>query len=323
MSEKPKSFVDLNIVREGIPGQANLEGLTNFNLATDEIPHPEIADLLRTINRRFDRFPLKTRAFGLYTNNRINILGNKETVKVPSFLPAWRVAGPRGLAAFVNAVPYIPGSGPDHMDARVLFGLILAGEVLIDAWESWAKVSNSTALARAGAAVYSKMVFKVVDRIAGTGADRMRADQLKYLLAKYFMLNLMGMTPGDGPDAIAAAAVKSTTQGALDAFEGQVAEAAGRGDQAGLYACGLFDLVAALSASSPWLSRLTRRGFTQTLHALYGAPAMLAAEDFGYFMVALVTHQAGSELVNSYAFAPVFEPDGTDAIAEFARLVDG
>jgi hypothetical protein len=320
VADTPKSILTLSIIGQAFPDHASLAALTRFSLARDEIPHAEIEDLLRSINRRFDRFPMKARALHLYTNNRIQLLGNKETVVVPAMLPAWRVATTHGVAAYVNAVPYVPAAGAAAMDVRRLFGLILAGAVLVDTLELWPRVSSSLALAKAGALVYSRMMFKVVDRIAGTGADRMRSDQVKYVFAKYYLLNMMGMDPSEATEALAQSVTSGTTVPGLQAFENAVAAGTDSADQGALYGQGLLDFLRAVSLADSWLGRLTARGFLQAFAAMYGAPAMLASEDFGFFMVALVLHQSGSEIINSYAFDPIYGSEGEEVIAEFARL---
>jgi hypothetical protein len=346
MANQPKPFVSLSLIGQAYPDKSKLAALTHFALDRDEIPHSEIEDSLRVISRRFERFPLKGRALYLYTNQRIHLLGNKETVQVPSFLPGWRVGSSRGVSAFVNAVPYVPAAGPDRMDVRKLFGLILVGQILIDTNEQWGRITNSLSLAKSSAAVYSRLMFKVVDRICGTGSDRMRSDQVKYVFAKYFLLNMLSMSATEGVEAIASDIAKTTAVPALLAFEaamvpksddridmesgmsalllsGSKEPPAPTGDdKPGTYSLGLIDFLQALKGADQWLARLTARGFLQTFVSMYNASALLAAEDAGYFFATLATHQAGADMVNSFAFDPVYGNEGPDVLVDFARLCD-
>lgn len=320
MATPPKSITALSIVATAFPDPAQLRALTQFVLDRDRVPHAEVEDALRAINRRFDRFPLKTRVLDLYTNNRIILLCNPETVKVPSLLPAWRVATDRGPTAYVNLTPYAPQAGAGAIDVRRLFGLLLFGEVLIDSLTAWPKLQASLALAKAGARVYSAMMFKIADRLLGVSADPLHTDQLRYVFAKYFTVNMLGRETSETTDAIAMALRPASSPAALAAFEGAVAEGSKLITQADLYSLNLIDFLQALSRSDRWMARLTARGFLQAFSSLYNPPALLAAEDACYFLAVLASHQAGAEIVQSYAFDPVYVPVGDDVVTEFARL---
>jgi hypothetical protein len=320
MADQPKPFISLSLVRQTLPQDAQLKGLTQFSEERDGIPHEDIAETLRNISRRFDRFPLKSRALDLYSNRRIHLLGNKETVKVPTFLPGWRVAAPRGVTSFVNAVPYIPASGVQNIDPRKLFGLILLGQILVDTIDSWPRISSSAALATAGATVYSRMMFKIADRIAGTGSDRMRSDQVKYLFAKYFLIGMMGAEPGEAVDAAANDVAPGTAVAALEAFEANAAYKSDKDDQKAFYGVGILDFISQMSKADDWLGRLTSRGFIQAFTSLYNTPSLLACEDAAFFFAMLANHQAGSELISSYSFDPIYGNEGPEVLLELARL---
>ena len=321
MSAQPKPFLSLSLARQALPTQEDVDALQRVVPDRDGIAHADIEDLLRTIARRFSNLPLKGPTLDLYSNLRITLLGNRETVRVPTVIPGWRVAGPHGvIGAVVNAVPYVPAAGPGEMDARRLFGLLSVGAVLVLAYDAWPKLSNSLDLAKTGGAVYSRMMHKVADRITAAGADRMRSDQLKYCFAKYFGVGMLGRQTGDAADAAAAVSVTGTSRPALEQFEADAAAAAGAADQAALYALPLIEFLKALSGAAAWASRITARGFLQAFTALYGAPALLAAEDASYFLAVLATHQSGAEIVSSFSFDPVYGHEGDEAIAELVRV---
>jgi hypothetical protein len=321
MSATPKPFLSLSLVRQALPSQGDIEALQRVVPERDQIPHAELEDSLRTIARRFANLPLKGLALDLYTNRRVTLLGNKETVKLPSVIPGWRVGGQNGrISAIVNAVPYVPAAGAAEMDARRLFGLLSVGAVLVSTYDAWGKLHASMTLAKAGGVVYARMMHKVADRITAAGTDRMRSDQLKYVFAKYFGIGMLGRSVGDTTDAIAATATLGTAKGALDQFEADLAAAANTEDQSALYALPLVDFLRALSGAAQWTSRITSRSFIQAFTSLYGPPSLLAAEDASYFLALLATHQAGAEMVSSFSLDPVYGKEGDDALDELMRL---
>ena len=319
---QPKSLRDLSLVKLAFPSQDKLADLTKFVLTRDGVPHAQLEDGLRAISRRFERFPLKGRSLDLYTNNRIQLLSNKETVQVPTLLPAWRVAGPNGqVQALVNVTQYAPAAGAGAMDVRKLFGFLVLGAVLVDTYDSWGKICASAPLAKSASTVYARMMHKVVDRITGVGMDRMRSDQVKFVFAKYFLVNMLQRPANETTDAIAKSATAGTADNALADFEVSVATGAGIQNQAELYALGVMEFVDAMSKSAPWMHRLNSRGFLQNLTSMYDPPVMLAAEDAGYFLAIAATHQAGAEIVKSFGFDPVYGNEGDAMLDEFARLV--
>lgn len=318
---QPKSIQDLSLVRLSFPSLEKLVDLVNLPLERDGVKHEELEDVLRAISRRFERSSLMGRTLDLYTNNRIHLLNNKETVKVPTMLPAWRVGGERGVQAYVNVTPYSPAGGAGDMEARKLFGFLILGAVLIETHAKWDKVSGSTQIAKDGAIVYASMMHKVVDRVTGAGMDRLRSDQIKYVFAKYFLVSMLGRQAGETTDALALGATKQTSVGVLSDFEAKVADAAGKGTQTELYSLGLLDFVTALCKSAPWFSRLTARSFVQVFTSMYQPPALLMAEDAGYFLAMTATHQIGAEIVSGYAFEPVYGKEGDSLVDGLAGAI--
>ena len=319
---QPKSLRDLSLVKLAFSSQEKLADLSKFVLTRDAVPHAQLEDGLRAISRRFERFPLKGRALDLYTNNRIQLLSNKETVAVPTLLPAWRVAGPNGqVQAWVNVTQYAPAAGAGQMDVRKLFGFIVLGAVLVDTYESWGKISASMPLAKSGSVVYARMMHKVIDRITGIGMDRMRSDQVKFVLAKYFLIGMMGRPANETTDSIATAATAGSANNALVDFESALGQAAGAASQAELYSKGSLDFIDALAKAAPWMARLTARGFVQNFSSMYGPPSLLMAEDAGYFYALMATHQAGAEIISGFSFDPVYGREGDEALDEMTRLV--
>jgi hypothetical protein len=319
---QPKPLSSLSLVKLAFPSTDKLKDLTQFALERDGVSHAEMEDGLRAISRRFERFPLKGRALDLYTNNRINLLANKETVHVPTLLPAWRVAGADGrVQAMVNVTPYVPAAGAGQMDVRKMFGFIVLGAVLVDTYDNWPKISASATLAKSASTVYARAMHKVVDRITGIGMDRMRSDQIKFAFAKFFLVSMLMRAANETTDAIAKSATLGTADNALADFEVAIATAAGVQNQNELYALGFTEFVDAMAKSTPWMQRLTSRGFIQNLTSMYDPPILMAAEDAGYFLAVLATHQAGAEIVKGFGFDPVYGKEGDETLDELARLV--
>ena len=317
----PKPLRDLALIKLSFADQSKLAALS-INFERDSVPHVQLEESLRAISRRFERFAMKNRVLDLYTNNRIVLVSNRETVQIPSVLPAWRLNGTNGVIACVNVTQYTPHSGAGDIDARKLFGFMSIGAVLVDAHTQWNKVSASVKLSKASAAVYSRMMFKVIDRIAGVGSDRLRSDQIKFLMAKYYLIGMLGRAAGEATDALATNTVTiGSSNAAIVDFETSVATAAGAPSQIALYSLPISNFIEALGKSAPWLNRLTFRGFLQNFASLYDPPSVLMMEDATYFLALMSSHQCGAEIIKSFSFDGVYGKEGDEAIDELARLV--
>jgi hypothetical protein len=321
MRHQPKSLRELSLIKLSFPDLNKLAAIANLSAARDGATHADLEDSLKSISRRFERFSLKTRALDLYTNNRIAILVNKETVQVPMILPGWRIKGLNdNIVGVVNVVPYVPASGISNMDVRTLFSLMLVSTVLIDTYDHWNKISTSLPIAKNGAIVYTRFIHKVIDRLTGIGLDRLRSDQIKYILAKYFLINLLGREPSETTDNIALGATIGSAQTALVDFENTLGEVIAAKTQADIYGLGFLEFIDAIGKSTPWLNRLTSRAFIQAYTSMYRPAALLAAEDASYFLAILATHQAGSEIASGFAIDPAYGKEGDLILDELARL---
>lgn len=318
----PPSLATLSLIKSIYPDTARLHALTQYSLQRDAASHAELEDSLRSISRRFERFPLKGRALDLYTNNRVYLLTNKETVTVPSTLLGWRVAGSQGqVQAWVNTVQYLPAAGVGALDIRKLFGFLVYGAVLVDSYEKWPKLCASAILGKNLGIVYARTLHKIVDRLAGVGMDRMHSDQVKYAFAKYMLVHMLQRTPNEGTDLLAREATAGSANSALADFEAGIATQAKVANQAELYSLGFLEFVDAMAQSTPWLQRVTARTFIQNVGMLYDPAIMLGLEDASYFLAILATHEAGAELVKSFSFDPVYGREGDTIIDEYTRLV--
>ena len=316
----PKPLRDLALIKLSFSDSTKLQSLI-VNLERDGIQHADIEDSLRVISRRFERFSLKGRVIDLYSNNRIFLLSNKETIQVPAIVPAWRMGGTNGVVAYVNLTQYTPYAGAREIDSRKLFGFMTIGAVLVDTYTQWNKITASVKLLTAGSKVYSRMMFRVIDRITGIGTERLRSDQLKYVLAKYFLIGMAGRVANDATDAIAMSATNGTGVTALINFENNIAAIAKVDSQTELYTLPITTFIDSIGKSAQWLNRLNFRNFLQNFASLYDPPSILMMEDLGYFFALAATHQSGSEIIKGFSFDTVYGKEGDEMIDELARLV--
>ena len=295
--------------------------LMNYNPNDDGIPHADLEESLRVIQRRYN-FPLKSAVLSRYTDGEITLLGN-ERVNVISSLPAWRITkGSAGKChTFVNAVPYIPALKQTEMNHRRIYTLLQFGTVLQIAYERESKILTNASIARIGSGIYSRMMLKVVDRIVTLGRDVSQRDKLRYIFAKYFLANMLSRPLNDTTDGIA----RSTTSGktsnmALESFEEAAVSASGFNSASSFYSNNLMDFLRSVNQSDRIFSKLTVREFIRTFIKLYGAPAAFAMEEVGYFLAVIAAHTAGAEFVYSFSLDPVAGSFGEELISDLSSI---
>ena len=295
--------------------------IMTYNPVDDGIPHADLEESLKVIQRRY-AFPLKSAVLDYYTNDRITLLGSKR-VNVVTSMPAWRVVKgtPKRCHVFVNAVPYIPASSRTEMNHRRIYTLLQIGAVLAISYDHERRVLASSTISRLGSGIYARMMLKVVDRVVTLGRDMMYRDHLRYVFAKYFLVNMMERPSNETTDGLARSATSGKTSRVnLETFEETLVSSSGASNAQTLYDKNIMDFLKSMSQSDRKLSRMTVRSFIQTYIKLYGAPATFAMEEIGYFLAIMASHTTGAELVYSFSLDPVVGTYGDDMISELSGI---
>ena len=318
-----KNFDELSLLKMSFKNfESASNEMKNLYPGRDSIPHKDIEEILKVINRRF-KFPLKEITFDFYTNDRIVLLGNQETVKVQLVLPAWlKQSQSENIVAYVNLTPYLSGN-IDNINNRLLYGFMQYGASLILARKFDLKLSSSNVIAKEGSVLYARMMSKIFDRIASISIDKIKLDKIRYTFAKYFLINLMGFPVDSASIEIYAkgATTNTATENILNQFENNFAITANAKDQQSLYSLDLLTFISFLIKSTPWLSKITTRAFIQDFIALFNASSFLAMESFAYFLATMASLETGAEIIKSYSFEPLFGKEGEKVVAEFVRLI--
>ena len=314
-----KSFSELDTAKGILTSESVKKTLTSVVLSRDEVKAEDIAEPLRVINRRFS-FSLKHRTLELYGNKRVVLLGNKETIKLPQTIPAWTVAdNVRGYITYVNFTPYMPNN-IENIDTRKLYGMLQFATVMNETIKYYDKLSYNNTMLKLGAQLYSSLMLKVFDKIAGVSMDQLHKNQLVYFFAKYFMINLLGRKPNETIDAIAHNLTSESGIVAKESFESGIAVELKAESQTDLYSHGILDTIKAVTNSKDWLNKVNNRNFVQNYLGLYGATALFGMERIDYFLAMVASYVIDAGIVNDYSLATIFGRDASILYDEFVRL---
>lgn len=315
-----KAFSTLDTVKSILATKNISNTLTNVVLSRDEVQAELIAEPLRTINRRFS-FASKHRTLELYGNKKVILLSNKETLQLPQTLPAWTAAdNVRGYVTYVNFTPFMPNNLDSTDITRKLYAMLQFGTVMNESVKYYDKLAYSNNILKLGAKLYSGLMVKVFDKIAGVGIDPLHKNQLTFFFAKYFMINLLGRKPSESIDAIAHNLTIDSGRLAKESFETAVGEEMNVTTQTDLYGKGILETIKAVTESKDWLNKVNNRNFVQNYLGLYGAAALIGMERIDYFLAIVASYTIDAGIVNDYSLATVFGRDANDLYSEFVRL---
>ena len=265
--------------------------MAQYSSPLDDLPRNLLEDELRTIQKRFS-FPTKNKVMGDLASERIVPILNKDRVNIPTSVPAYLVRRNNKPAVVVNFTPYVRKNADEtelYGDTRQMFALMQTGSILLGCFERWNSISNDQEIAKTGCLVFSKLVSKVIDKLYATNIDPFKADKVRYLAAKYFLLNLLEKADTDNVRHIASTVCKTMTNNAIMNFDQSLPEH-------GFDDLGTF--VELIATYVEGCSSLEFRTFTRVWMQMYQPSTVFALEYLPYFFHMIFSVSVGAHLNN-------------------------
>ena len=168
------------------------------------LPDDLMEEHLNVISRRY-RFTNVQEIVDLARKERVVVTAYEKT-QIPPFIPSWLVYNTsRQVVAVVNAAPYTKiQKNIIDIDTKRLFGLLMIGMLNLKLYGSNVKIVNNVPVLTTLTKIYTRMVMKVLDRNYSVNLDKVKSDQISYLVAKFFLINVVGKTDNDTVKSIAA-----------------------------------------------------------------------------------------------------------------------
>ena len=169
---------------------------------SNKLPEELVNEHLATITRRY-KFQDTIQIVELAKQGRIIVMAS-ENSKIPAFIPCWLVRENNEVCAVVNASPYTKIQKNDcDIDVKRFFGLLQIGMLNLKAYSAYNKIVNSVPLLTTLCKIYTRLMMKVLDRNYAVNLDKAKADQISYLIAKFFLINCIGRTDSTSTQSIA------------------------------------------------------------------------------------------------------------------------
>ena len=173
--------------------------LTNLSIDKDIVTIDDLSENLTVIKRRFNHL-LKTKVIKDLEDGNIIMLYNPETlIDVPATFPSWLYNHNGEAVAIVNLSKYATKDRDGHINIenRTLFTLMQSGTVLREMYLNWSKVNMNMEVLKLSSKIYTKMFSKVLDKLYGISLNELHADQLNFVVSKFFLLHVMEKSDTD------------------------------------------------------------------------------------------------------------------------------
>jgi hypothetical protein len=270
------------------------EKMISYSPTMDNLDLKLLEDELNIIQKRFS-FPLKNKVIDeLHSKKRIVPIFNKDRIKIPTSIPAYLYNLNGKPVSLVNLTNYgnKDKNGEFHIDTRQLFAVMQTGVVTLGCYENWNAISMNQSVAKLGASIYSKIFSKVLDKMFAVNLDPIKADKVRFIASKFFLLNVLGKTNGETVNNIAYGnCLNGTTRTTILAFDQSLPQTAYKR---------LDDFINAIAQTVEGCHTLTIRTFLDTYIKMYALSAIFALEYFPYFCHMLFSVAVGAHINSEY-----------------------
>ena len=259
----------------------------------DVVEMTSIEDEIKNISKRFNT-SLKERILSQYISGNIILAHNTEYLgNVPITIPAWTTMYKDKVVAVSNLTKICTGNNiKPNIQERELFAALHYGYVVQEFATNRGKYINSAEFRKLGATVYSELLLKIFDKLYSLKASKVNLVATRYVLAKFFYINHLGLennkTTDDACYAIA-------SKGLPTAFNMILEVTADISDKT-------YDNIYELFESLKNIGGLGRLDFKLVLQEyllLYGEPMLLGLENLPLFTANIVTALISSRYVRS------------------------
>ena len=312
-----KTFAEGSVITlfQGVLG--NLNDLANI-LPSDILPAKSYNEVLSYLVKR-EKSPLFLRAVDDLTSGRITFLYGKRFEKIPSFLPLIGRKMPTGhVNVVVNMNLYgkmkeVKNSTERLFDvqARTLYGLLIGAHLYRISIENENRIFNSAVVLKGTCSFYAAAMVKALDRNFGISANGVAEDQIRYLFAKFFLINVLGKEPGDIVNSYAIAAVTKTSPSVVQLIDKET--------DPNTFAS-MESFLSFLVIKFSRLEKLTVRSLYGQVANMFRSPAIMMVEFAPYILINLAFFVAAANINNEAAIAGIVKKEHTDIFTEIYRL---
>lgn len=256
------------------------ERMLSYNEITDKVSESAIEEHIQIIKKRYT-FPLKVKTINTYQNGKIVFAYNKSKAPIPSYIPCYLMVDPKTKTPIaVSNVTLLSTLNQErtnlNINTRQLYTLMQTATITLGCLNNWNAITMNQNINKTGADIYSKIFTKVLDRMFAVNLDVNKTDKIKFIAAKFFLINILEKTNEGNINTVANACTSGTASlNTLLSF----------GQQFPKECFSSFDkFIETLSEQVDGLGELNLRNYLDNYMRMYGVSALLALEYFPAFV---------------------------------------
>lgn len=274
--------------------------MNSYEPSSDNLSPSAIVDNLNTIQKRFN-YPLKNKVIDDLKKERVIPIHNKVRVQIPSCIPAYLIVHPqtKKITSIANTTLYgvMLKDGTLQIDNRQLYAVLQTASLTLGCYENWNSLIMNQNICKQGSMMYAKMFTKVLDKMFAL-LDPIKSDKIKFITAKFFLLNVLGKADGSNVRNMAqSACTNNTSLSTLQSFE-ETFQPEDFTD--------LSTFLKALTVNVEGFGHLTIRTFLDSFIKMYGSSSILALEYFPAFCHMIFSALLGAHLNSEYVIVGLF-----------------
>lgn len=278
-----------------------------------------IEDLYSSFNmiRKNFRYPLKNRVIDGVRNGSIVMKYNEKGSIPPSCFPWFLIEQGKKTKAVVilnNIVTdYDPESGACQVSNNVQLYCLLESALMGLILKNNPKITLNNVLISEGSSLYSEMFIKVFNKEFALNVNLQISNTVKFLVSKFFLVNLLGMDPEDERiDNYAYNNCRNPNKMMIDQismdFNKECFDDLSK----------LLQSIASHPSIAPYVKNLTVRGFLDRTMIMYNPSILLAFESLPYFLGNINSVFMGAFLNNQRMLEPLVDKRATTLLTFIA-----
>lgn len=261
--------------------------------------------------KKYVKSALKPKILSELQSGRIKLIYAPDSVMKMSSVPFVMTKNNGELCAnvFVSSFGNRRVDGQVNVDYRKLYALMESAYMARQFVSKYDRFKNNGAILQ-GCILYANMFAKPINKKFNLHLDKTKENYLLFLAAKFYLINVVGLTNEDIIFNTAMKACKAGNPILLKEADLQI-------DIDAFKNLGTFIEALKDDTLNLGLSTLTGRGFLENYISLYGGAAVFALEMFPYFLFVINATINSMGLVNNYSLEDLVEKQGPKILTQF------
>lgn len=312
-----KSIASCSIFQEQDKSLKLVDRIKSYDVMRDTLDLKYLTDDINTIQKRYN-FPLKNKVLTDLNSGNIKPIFNKDKAPIPSSLTQWLTMDTRSgkpICVFNLTLYGIMNKDKSNfnINTRQLYTLMQSSSLTLGCMHKWNSITVNQSVLKLGASMYSKLFTKVLDRIFAVNLEPMKSDKIKYIAAKFFLINMMEKPESQTVNSIAySCCTGGTTLNTIQMFDSTFNKESFKN---------FSTFIEELALKIDGFSTLTLRGYIDSYMRMYSLNALLALEYFPAFVHTVTCPIIGAHLNNEQIIESLLGKDMDKFYNEISNLI--